>query len=205
MAFTNAITYERRLVMNKAKGIRKNAFLYYNDWAKEMLLLPDDLRLKIDDAVKKFVLYGEEPSDPNVLYSMFTLMRRRLQQDNEEYLAKCETNRRNIEQRYDRIRPYTTATDNDNDNDKKKKNSTRKSVTRFTPPTLEEVKQYITENGYNLVDADSYYNHYEAIGWKVGKNTMKDWKASVRGWQSREKKQTPQPLPITTKNAKEWI
>lgn len=190
--------------MNKAKGVRKNAFLYYTDWAKEMLLLPDDLRLKIDDAVKKFVLYGEEPSDPNVLYSMFTLMRRRLQQDNEEYLAKCETNRRNIEQRYDRIRPNTTATDNDNDNDKKKKNSTRKSVARFTPPTIEDVKKYITENGYNLVDAETFHNHYEAIGWKVGKNTMKDWKACVRGWQSRENKQTPQQSVSTTKKTREW-
>lgn len=91
--------------MSKDKGVRKNAFLYYNDWAKEMLSLPDELRLKIDDAVKRFVLYGEEPSDPSVLYSMFTLMRSRLVKDNEEYIAKCETNRKNIEKRYDRIRP----------------------------------------------------------------------------------------------------
>ena len=133
-------------------------------------------------------------------------MRRRLVKDNDDYIAKCETNRKNIGKRYERIRSYTNATDNDNnnDNDLKKKNSIRKSVARFTPPTLEEVKQYITENGYNLVDADLFYNHYEAIGWKVGKNAMKDWRACVRGWQSREKKQTPQQLPPTIKPAREW-
>ena len=186
--------------MSKDKGVRKNAFLYYNDWAKEMLSLPDELRLKIDDAVKRFVLYREEPSDPSVLYSMFTLMRSRLVKDNEEYIAKCETNRKNIEKRYDRIRPYTTATDNDNDNDNdiKKKKSIRKSVARFTPPTLDEVKGYISENGYT-VNADAFYNHYEAIGWKVGKNSMKDWRASVRSWQGRENNATPQQLPVTTK------
>ena len=192
--------------MSKDKEVRKNAFLYYNDWAKEMLSLPDELRLKIDDAVKRFVLYGEEPSDPSVLYSMFTLMRSRLVKDNEEYIAKCETNRKNIEKRYDRIRPYTTATDNDNDNDNdiKKKKSIRKSVARFTPPTLEEVKAYIAERGYT-VNADAYFNHYESIGWKVGKNTMKDWRASVRRWQSQEQPATPQQSTSTYNPASKWL
>jgi len=30
--------------------------------------------------------------------------------------------------------------------------------------------------------AENWLNHYEANGWKVGKNAMKDWKASVRTW-----------------------
>lgn len=192
--------------MNKVEGFKRNAFLYYNDWAKEMLSLPDDLRLKIDDAIKRFVLYGEEPNDPSVLYSMFSLMRSRLVKDNEEYIAKCEKNRDNINQRYDRIRTNTDATDNKNknDNDIKEKNSIRKSVARFTPPAIEEVRQYILENDYNLVDADSFYYHYESIGWKVGKNPMKDWQKAVQSWHSREKK-AHQSLPPTTKTAREWI
>lgn len=53
---------------------------------------------------------------------------------------------------------------------------------RFTKPTLEEVKAYCLERNNN-VDAERFYDYYEANGWKVGKNSMKDWKASVRTWE----------------------
>ena len=56
---------------------------------------------------------------------------------------------------------------------------------RFTKPTLEEVQAYCQERNNN-VDAQRWYNHYEAVGWKVGKNPMKDWKASVRTWERSE-------------------
>ncbi len=68
-------------------------------------------------------------------------------------------------------------------------NSKEKKGVRFTPPTLQDVTDYIVENKYN-VNAETFINHYEAVGWKVGKNKMKDWKASVRGWHSRNKKET---------------
>ncbi len=29
-----------------------------------------------------------------------------------------------------------------------------------------------------------FFNFYESNGWKVGKNAMKDWKASIRTWES---------------------
>lgn len=68
--------------------------------------------------------------------------------------------------------------------------------TRFTPPTLEEVEAYIKEKGYH-VNAAKWYAHYEANGWKVGRNKMKDWHAAVRTWEysdfgegSNAKKQT---------------
>ena len=34
----------------------RTSFVYYVDWAKELLKYPDDLRLRIDDAVKRYVL-----------------------------------------------------------------------------------------------------------------------------------------------------
>ncbi len=58
---------------------------------------------------------------------------------------------------------------------------------RFTKPTLEEVKAYIDEKGYS-VDAERFINYYESNGWKVGRNPMKDWQATVRNWASKEKK-----------------
>ena len=59
---------------------------------------------------------------------------------------------------------------------------------RFSPPTREELQQYITENNYN-VDADAFIDFYTSCGWVIGKNKpMKDWKSTVRNWHRREHK-----------------
>lgn len=64
---------------------------------------------------------------------------------------------------------------------------------RFTPPTLEEVKEYCNERG-NSVNPETFINFYESKGWYVGKNKMKDWKACVRTWENngRRRKEEPQ-------------
>lgn len=53
---------------------------------------------------------------------------------------------------------------------------------RFVPPSVEEVKQYCIERKNN-VDPERFVDYYTANGWQVGKNKMKDWKASVRTWE----------------------
>ena len=58
---------------------------------------------------------------------------------------------------------------------------------RFTPPTLDEVKEYCKERN-NSVDPESFINFYESKGWVIGKSKMKDWKAAVRTWERNEKK-----------------
>lgn len=55
----------------------------------------------------------------------------------------------------------------------------------FSPPTVEEVKAYCTEKGYNI-DPDRFVDFYTSNGWKVGKNPMRDWKAAVRNWSRKE-------------------
>lgn len=57
---------------------------------------------------------------------------------------------------------------------------------RFAPPTVETVRAYCTEKGYD-VDPDRFVNYYTSNGWRVGKNSMKDWKAAVRTWNGKEK------------------
>ena len=71
-----------------------------------------------------------------------------------------------------------------------KRNNAR--AARFTPPTVEEVETYAEEKGYTGFSADRFMAYYESNGWKVGRNPMKDWRAAVRNWASRdsEKKET---------------
>lgn len=75
--------------------------------------------------------------------------------------------------------------------------------TRFTPPTVDEVKAYCLECNYTAVDPERFVNFYQSKGWKVGKETMKDWKAAVRYWATRDKAEPKggyypkkQPVPM---------
>lgn len=61
--------------------------------------------------------------------------------------------------------------------------SDRQAAARFVKPTREEVRRYCIARR-NDVDWDKFYDFYEANGWKVGKVPMKDWKASVRYWET---------------------
>lgn len=67
----------------------------------------------------------------------------------------------------------------------------RDKSTRFTPPSLQDVDNYIKEKGY-VVSPEAFINFYEAKGWMIGKNKMKDWKAAVRNWVSRDKQEHPE-------------
>ena len=57
--------------------------------------------------------------------------------------------------------------------------------TKFKKPTADEVEAYVRESGY-AVSAERFIAYYDSVGWKVGKNPMKDWKAALRGWAIRE-------------------
>lgn len=186
---------------------QRKSFIYYNDWAEQLLTLPDELRLKIDDAVKRFVLYGEEPTDEQVLYSMFGLMRCQLQRDAQQYEAVCakraeagskggkqkvanQANATNCKQK------VANQTDNKNDNKNKNKIDNKRATPqpqtakRFSPPSIVEVEIYIKEMGYANVNAEEYVDYYTSKGWRVGNTPMKDWRASVRQWERRNKEIT---------------
>lgn len=66
----------------------------------------------------------------------------------------------------------------------------------FIKPSIDEVKDFIKQNNYN-VNANQWWNHYEAKGWLIGKNKMKDWKAAVRTWVKDDPRPTraTQPAP----------
>lgn len=85
-----------------------------------------------------------------------------------------------------------------------KEEDTKKKTSRFAPPSIDELNSYISSNNYN-VNAETFINHYETVGWKVGKNKMKDWKAAVRGWHSRQDKpkQVNRDVPEYMKPTKE--
>ena len=73
---------------------------------------------------------------------------------------------------------------NYNNNNYNNNNYNNKKSSRFTPPTVDEVAVYCRERGNN-VDPQRFVDFYEAKGWMIGKNKMKNWKKAVNTWESR--------------------
>ena len=68
----------------------------------------------------------------------------------------------------------------------------KRQAAKFTPPTVGQVDEYmqsICKGSYDL--AEKFVDHYTANGWKVGKNPMKDWQATVRNWIRNSNNFTP--------------
>lgn len=61
---------------------------------------------------------------------------------------------------------------------------------RFVKPTVEEIKKYCIERKNNI-NAEYFWKHYEAKGWKIGKSPMKCWKSALQTWEINNKKNNP--------------
>lgn len=60
----------------------------------------------------------------------------------------------------------------------------RKEIRRFAPPSVDEVRAFCSEKGYE-VDAEQFVAFYESKGWKVGSSAMKSWEAACVTWHKR--------------------
>lgn len=76
----------------------------------------------------------------------------------------------------------------DSNNNITNNNNNKSKRIKFSPPTIQELKEYIKEKSLNNIDPEYFMDYYESNGWMVGKNKMKDWKATLRNWSRRENK-----------------
>lgn len=52
----------------------------------------------------------------------------------------------------------------------------------FIKPTVDDIEAYCDEKGIYGFNAQKFIDYYESNGWMVGRNKMKDWKATIRTW-----------------------
>jgi len=78
-----------------------------------------------------------------------------------------------------------TGTETETETEKKEPGK-KESAQRFRKPSVDEVREYCQQRG-NGIEAQTFVDFYEGVGWKVGTKPMKDWKACVRTWEQRRK------------------
>ena len=199
----------------------KKSFVMYSSWIPLFEGLDNE---KAGELIKAICSYQNdptvEPTDP-VIGAIFSMIKAVMDEDRAKYEARCQKNAESVKARWDkdtddseRIQTNTNVyeriktncdndndndNDNENDNDNVKDSPTEKKKERgrrapFTPPTVDEVADYCRERGNN-VDPETFVDFYASKGWKVGNNPMKDWRASVRTWEKRDRAAPPRSSP----------
>lgn len=88
------------------------------------------------------------------------------------------------------------CTTNNKDNKDNKGNINNNISRAREKPTVEKIQAYCDER-LNGIDAQQFFDYYEARGWKYGTGKpMVDWKAAVRTWE-RNRKPNKQDKPIS--------
>lgn len=97
-----------------------------------------------------------------------------------------------------------TDIEEDKEEDKRINNNMVDKAQRFVPPTRDEITSYCTEKGI-AIDVDRFIDYYTSNGWKVGRNKMKDWKATVRNWARGNKAETTEKTYSIVGSDEKWI
>ena len=168
-------------------------------------LLSDTEAGRLFKAVMHYIngVNDELPGQEKLIFSM---LKAQFERDAEAYENYCDRQRENGKKGgrprkpngfdenpekpmviYETQKSQDKEKDKEKDKDKDKRGSVR--ATRFTAPTLDEGKAYAEEKGYTGFNSEKFIAYYESNGWRVGRNPMKDWRAAVRGWASRDKEQ----------------
>jgi hypothetical protein len=122
---------------------------------------------------------GEITCQPTRRYTLITVVKYDDYQSKEKRITHKAA--RGITKRQQSGNKAVTTNNNDNND-----NNDNKKQVYSIPPTLEQLESYISEKGFS-VDPQYFLDYYGAIGWMVGKHKMKDWKATVRNWERRQK------------------
>ena len=171
----------------------------FTDFLEVVEPLSDDERGRLFMAMLGYALDGSQPTLTGNERFVWAMAKQHINREVAAYKTKVEAGReagrRSGEARRKQTepkgtKPNETNQDNDNDNDNNNNNDNDiyiapapKAHIYLQPPSLEEVASYCRERG-NHVDPHYFHSYYEANGWRVGRNPMRDWKAAVRSWES---------------------
>jgi hypothetical protein len=137
-------------------------------------------RTKVRKFLKDLEKEQQIKQEKNKSYSTIRIENYNIYQQKEQQKEQQKDNRKTTERQQ-------------KDTNKNGKNEKNDKKGRFTPPQLTEVREYMKEKNTNGSDAERFIDFYESKGWYVGKNKMKDWRAAVRNWISRNKTTTEPP------------
>lgn len=188
----------------------RDSFIFYRSFQKAIDACSQDDQLLIYKAIANYALDRVEPDLSGVAQVCWVLIKPQLDANWKRYDNGCKggefgkkggapkgnknANKGKTTPKQPQENPIaveiTTPNNNVNHNLNNNDNSNgnvlnKRETKRFSKPTIEEIETYISENSYSI-SSKAFYDYYEANGWMVGRNKMKDWRAAIRSWNSKE-------------------
>jgi len=87
--------------------------------------------------------------------------------------------------------------ENENENENENRNVIKVESGKFKKPEPIDVLNYMSELNFQagnkwqqskvVLEAQKFFDYYTSNGWKVGRNSMKDWHATARNWMNNNK------------------
>ena len=179
-----------------------DSFTVFEKFGDVCAELEEEDRKELIYAINMYGMYGEEVELPYLLKALFVSLKEDI--DNSKNArtrgskggrpkAKPEVSENEKPEVSKSAKPEvsekTDKTESQTNTNQTNTNqtNTNKKEGRFTPPTLEQVREHCSDKGYTF-DPEAFYAFYESKGWKVGRNPMKSWTAACVTWQKREGK-----------------
>lgn len=167
---------------------KRNTFVFHEDWWRAAKKLPVNQQTAMIMAIVEYAFDGIEPSDGLLAVAVAQPIIQ-IDRDRQKFNAKCLQMQANAFKRYQKQANDTEngseKGEGDGDGDGGKKGKTKNKL--FVVPTADEIQAFCDERK-NGLSGQTIYDYYQAKGWMIGKNKMKDWKAAVRTWESMRKK-----------------
>jgi hypothetical protein len=165
--------------------------------------LSNDLGLSVQQirtSISKLKSTSEITVNPTNKFSLITLVNYDSYQSKEVLETDKPTSQPTDDQQTDNNQSTTNNNGNNNKNVKNKElpktlveqkpdgsEFDKPKTKHFAKPSIEDLQEYKKEKGLSF-DPQSFLDYYDSNGWKVGKNSMKDWKATARNWERNNSK-----------------
>ena len=192
----------------------------YMSYLQSLSPFTDAERGRIMTAMLTYAATGDKPVFEGNERFIWPSLQAQIDRDIETYQTKCARNKANgakggrppknpsvtpETERFSEKPQKAKEKEKGKEKEKEKEKENIESVadkpparSRFKPPTVDEVRAYCQEKGYTI-DPERFVDYYTSNGWKVGQNSMKDWKAAVRTWSRKE-----QPTHGKTEHKPTW-
>jgi hypothetical protein len=192
--------------------------MLYHDFLETTQALTDAERGRLIVAMVEFARDGR--ADESALVGnervLFPVFRRQIERDARAYESRVQANSRNGKKGGRPKKPGKTqnnpsvsaesekSQEKEKDKEKEEYKDKEKEKDKYKDkdkepgrgcaeaphaPALDEVLDYCRENGMS-VNGETFWNFYQAVGWQVGSRPIRDWRAQLRVWASRESQGT---------------
>ena len=165
----------------------RDSFVFYRSFFEAIKQLDADDRLEIYDAICDYALNQNETKMKPVGSAIFALIKPLIDANNKRYSngkkgGRPTKKKPTKNQTETKTEPNVNVNDNDNVNENE--NANGRETKRFTPPTIEEVRDYCNSRN-SSVDPKLFYDYFNTGGWKDSKgNKVRNWKQKLITWEN---------------------